>query len=214
MLPRPLDIKDAAPIRVNDGSGVRLTSPGGHLESIDDELGSDVIGDRPAHDAAAEDVEDRTAVDLAVPRRMFGHVRAPQLVGRLGDELPLDQVLVDGGSGPVAALPAVADALETGGAHQSGDPLLADPVSSAELEFGVDPWRPIGGPGGGVDVSDLVEEEGVGPVPVRRRPRQPVVVAGAGDLENPAGHRDVDAVTAQLVDQPEHYFGRTFSRAK
>jgi hypothetical protein len=40
------------------------------------------------------------------------------------------------------------------------------------------------------------------------------VEAGAGDTKNPAGHRDADAVGGELTDQPEPYFGRTFSRAK
>ena len=42
----------------------------------------------------------------------------------------------------------------------------------------------------------------------------PLVVARSGHLEHPAGHRDVDAVVGEFTDQPEYYFGRTFSRAK
>jgi hypothetical protein len=36
----------------------------------------------------------------------------------------------------------------------------------------------------------------------------------AGYAEQPAGHRDVDPVVGEFVDQPERYFGRTFSLAK
>ena len=39
-------------------------SPGGHLEGVNDELGAHVIGDRPAHDRRAEDVQDGAAVHL------------------------------------------------------------------------------------------------------------------------------------------------------
>jgi hypothetical protein len=36
----------------------------------------------------------------------------------------------------------------------------------------------------------------------------------AADAENPTGHRDVESVVGEFVDQREDYFGRTFSRAK
>jgi hypothetical protein len=42
----------------------------------------------------------------------------------------------------------------------------------------------------------------------------PLVVAGTGYAEQPAGHRDVDTVGGEFVDQPERYFGRMFSLAK
>lgn len=46
------------------------------------------------------------------------------------------------------------------------------------------------------------------------RAAEPLVVARPRDLQNPAGHRDVEAVGGELLDQPEPYFGRMFSRAK
>ena len=194
--------------------GVGLAAPGGHLEGVDDEFGPDVIGDGPPDDAPAEHIEDGTAVDLAVPRRMLRDVDDPELVGSLGYELPLHEIVVDGRSGPSSALPAMTHALEIGTAHEPGHPLPPDASSPAKLEFGVDTGCPIVGPGRLVDGEDLVQEVGVDPVPLRRRTGQPVVVGRSGDLENPAGHRDVDAVTAQLLDQPERSFGRTFPRAK
>jgi len=36
----------------------------------------------------------------------------------------------------------------------------------------------------------------------------------ASNVEHPTGHRDVEAVVGEFVDQREDYFGRTFSRAK
>lgn len=162
---------DAAPVAVDDRPGLGPAAPGGNLEGVDNRLGPNVIGDRPADDAAAEHAEDRTAVDLALPRRVLGHVSDPEPVRAVGHELPLDQVLVDRRGRPVTALPAVTDALDAGGAHQPGNSLLPDPMSTSKLEFGMDPRGAIRGPGGGMDVSDLVEEVGVAPVPLRRRPR-------------------------------------------
>ena len=42
----------------------------------------------------------------------------------------------------------------------------------------------------------------------------PFVIAGPGHAKHPAGHRDIDTVVGEFVDQPERYFGRTFSLAK
>src|SRR5665213_1616988 len=52
-----------------------------HLEAVDHQLGSIVIGDRLADDAGAEGVEDGTGVELALLYRVLGDVRAPRLVG-------------------------------------------------------------------------------------------------------------------------------------
>ena len=41
-----------------------------------------------------------------------------------------------------------------------------------------------------------------------------LVAARGGDVQHPAGHRDVHAVGGKLLDQPELHFGGTFSRAK
>jgi hypothetical protein len=46
-------------IGVGDGlAGGRASSPDRHLAGVDDELCAQVIGNRPAHDAPAEGVED------------------------------------------------------------------------------------------------------------------------------------------------------------
>jgi len=65
-----------------------------------------------------------------------------------------------------------------------------------------------------VDVDDDVEQVGVGDVTGRGWPQAPLVVPRPGDLQDPARHRDIEAVSGELVDQPEPYFGSTFSRAK
>jgi hypothetical protein len=67
--------------------------PERHLEGIDDELGPDVIGDRPADDASAEGVEDDGDVDLAGVGGVLGDVGDPQLVGLVDGELAVHQIL-------------------------------------------------------------------------------------------------------------------------
>ncbi len=88
------------------------------------------------------------------------------------------------------------------------------PAPPAQLELSVHPRGPVGGPGGGVHLVNLVEQLGVVPVPHRGRSAGPRVVTGAGVVEHPAGYRDVDAVTTQLTDQPEHHSESTFYLAK
>ena len=65
-----------------------------------------------------------------------------------------------------------------------------------------------------MDVDDGVRQIGVLEVTVRGRSVAPLVVARPRDLQDPAGHRDIEAVRGELLDQPEPYFGSTFSCAK
>ena len=65
-----------------------------------------------------------------------------------------------------------------------------------------------------MDLLDLLEEQFVVLVPRRQRAILPFVIAGTGHAEQPAGHRDIDIVVGEFMDQPERYFGRTFSLAK
>jgi hypothetical protein len=79
-----------------------------HLHGVDDELGTNVISDRPADDASAEGVEDHRQIYLALGCRMLGHVHDPEAVGFGGVEEPVDQVVA--GLGAVAPGAAVAPA--------------------------------------------------------------------------------------------------------
>ena len=47
-----------APVRVHDRAGLGSALPAGHLQGVDDELGADVVRDRPAHDTAGVGVDD------------------------------------------------------------------------------------------------------------------------------------------------------------
>jgi hypothetical protein len=117
------------------------TSPDGHLEGVDNELRTHVIGDRPAHDPAAEGVEDHGQVRLAVLGWVLGDVHHPQAVGLGGVEGPIHQVLARLGS-EIAPACAAADVL-------------------AETQLGMDPRGTIGAPAHGPDVDDGVAEIGV-----------------------------------------------------
>ena len=91
-------------------------APAGHLEGVDDQFGAHVVGDRPADDDPAEDVEHGGAVDLALAGGVFGNVGDPQSIRCVGDEPALHQVLMNGRgrSGPAAAtrgVPARQDGL-------------------------------------------------------------------------------------------------------
>jgi len=85
-----------------------------------------MIGQRPADDLAAGQVDDGGQVGPAFPGHDVGDVTGVALVGaRPRREVTLDQVpgpfrgrVGDGGGPP----PLLAAALEPGGAHQPGDP--------------------------------------------------------------------------------------------
>ena len=132
--------------RVGDGlAGGWAPSPDGHLEGVDDELGAHVIGDRPAHHAPGEGVEDHGQVGLAVLGRVLGDVHHPEAVGLGGIEGPLDQVVGRLGIEipPRAASPAApVDAGDSGLAHQALDPFARAAQVVAEFELGVDPGQP------------------------------------------------------------------------
>ncbi len=66
--------------------------PQAHVEGVEREVGAQRGGQLPAHDAAAEDVDDKGGVDPAGEGAAVGDVSDPQLIGRVGGEMPLDQV--------------------------------------------------------------------------------------------------------------------------
>src|SRR5580704_3451262 len=118
------------------------TAPDGHLESIDHEIRTHVVGDRPAHDSAAEGVEDHGQVGLAGLGRMLGDAHDPQTVRFFGIEGPLDQVVRGLGieiTPRAAAATAPVDAGHSGLAHQALDAFARAADVLTELELGVDP---------------------------------------------------------------------------
>ena len=123
-------------------AGFGPAPPGRHLDGVDDELGTDVIGDRPAHDPTAERVEDHGEVDLAGPGRVFGDVHDPEPVWLGRVEGPAHQIgrrldvgVASGATGPSAPV----DASDAGLAHQALDPFAAASGIETQAELGVDP---------------------------------------------------------------------------
>jgi hypothetical protein len=123
-----------------------------------------VIGDRPAHDAPGEGVEDDSQIGLAGVGRVFGDVHDPQAVRLGGVKGPLDQVigqLVIDVAPRAAAAATPVDPTDPGLAHQALDAFARAADVEAELELGVDPRGPIGTPAHGPDVDDGVAQVGV-----------------------------------------------------
>ena len=76
-----------------------LSSPDRHLERVDDKLGADVIGDRPANDAAAERVEHDRAIELAGVGGRLGDVPDQQPVRATGGEVAAGRSVGGAGGG-------------------------------------------------------------------------------------------------------------------
>ena len=108
----------------------------------------------------------------------------------------------------------MADPAQVSDPHQPGDALTPAPQAESETELGVDPRRAIGAARVAVDLRDRRDQLLVRDLAGRRRAAAPLVVAGPRHLKDPAGHRDGNPVGGELEDQPEPYFGSTFSRAK
>lgn len=147
---------------MRDRTDLWSASPGGHLEGVDDELGAHVIGDRPAHDRSAEDVQDGAAVHLPLTGGVLGDVGAPQPVRGISGEPALHQVLVHRRqrSRPVT-FAAGADPGQPGQAHQPGDPFPAARDIPAKAQLGVHPRRAITAPGGVMDLGDRAGQHGI-----------------------------------------------------
>lgn len=66
------------------------------FKGVEHELGGHGGRDFPAHDPAGEHTNDKRHIDHAIPGLDIGEVRAPELVGGLGPELPVDPVIGTG----------------------------------------------------------------------------------------------------------------------
>ncbi len=213
---------DRRPTRCTGSRGRRAGScpagsalPAGHLQGVDDELGADVIGDGPAHDAPAVGVDHCAAVDPPVAGAVLGDVGEPHPVGGVGGEDATHQVLVRRRCRPVAALTGVAHPPQGCLAHQAGDAFAPARDPEPEAQLGMYPWSAVGAAGVGMDAFDRGGQLGIRNSPGRQGPGLGFVVAGAGDAQHLAGHRDGVPVLGQLTDQRgAHFGGSTFSCAK
>lgn len=67
--------------------------PTGHVQGVDDELGAQVVSDRPAHAPSGVDIDHRGAVHPALAGAVLINVGDPQPVRGIGAEPALDVVL-------------------------------------------------------------------------------------------------------------------------
>ena len=84
-----------------DETRVGATSGKGHLERVDDQLGAQMVGHRPADDQPGEQILDVRQVEESFPGRDVGDVRRPRLVRPGRAKVTLDQI----GSDPHAGQP-------------------------------------------------------------------------------------------------------------
>ncbi len=88
-----------------------------HLEGVEHEFGTQVVGHGPTDDAPAADVQYHRQVQEARPGRHVGNVRHPQFVRARRPEPPLDQIKGRPGSGVTHRRlrpPAPGNAVQTG----------------------------------------------------------------------------------------------------
>jgi hypothetical protein len=148
---------------------------------------------------------------------MLGDVGQPQPVRAVDGELAVHQVVLGRRAGRATAGSAPVEALDTGLAHEPGNPLVVDRQAQPEHELGMDPWPPVRLAGIVVDLLDEFQQQRILLLADRRWATKPVVVARPRHPKHSTGHRDIDihiGVVGHLTDQPKPYFGRTFSRAK
>ena len=128
----------------------------GHVQSIGDQLGAQMIGDRPAHHPAGEHIEDDRGIHPALTRAVLGDVGDPEPVRALGTKLTVDQIRPRRRCRPGPAPAATVHTLEPDQFHAAPDPFAADPPSLPVAQLGVDPTDSVGLARGGVDRGDGV----------------------------------------------------------
>jgi hypothetical protein len=131
----------------------------------------------------------------------------PDRVGRLGAEVPLDEVVVHGRTRSFA-VPSLA-----GGrgpdpllATEPPHPPLADLVAGALELIGEEAVAELAVLG--VQVDQRVGDVGVVPVALRTRSDPPLVERLGLEAEHPAGQPHRDPFGGQVLDQREQHFGR------
>jgi hypothetical protein len=77
-----------------DQPGLGPTDVLRHLERIQDQVGVELVVDRPAHDVAVEDVDDDTEVEPAFVRAVLGDIGDPHAIGRVVRERACDVIVV------------------------------------------------------------------------------------------------------------------------
>ena len=134
-----------------------------HVEGFENEFGAQMVGHRPADDAATVHVEYDREIQKASPCRHVGDVSDPDLVWTVGFELAIDEIWRRSG---VAIANRCDDAFTSRSAfnsafpHQSGNPLAGDLQAFVD-EIGVDSRSPVGPPRVSKDRFDPIAENDV-----------------------------------------------------
>jgi hypothetical protein len=115
----------------------------------------------------------------------------------------LHKVLVHGRQRAAAAVVApVTDTGQAGGAHEAGHSLPTAGQPEPQAQLGVHPGCAVSAAGGRMHLGDRGGQLLVGDDTGTGGAAAPLVEARTGDPQHPAGHRDVDAVRGELMDQP------------
>ena len=172
---------------MNDADWTAL--PQRHVERLEHQLGTQVIGHRTAHNPPAEGVDDDRQKQESGPGRHVGYIRNPQKVRCIGFKPALNEVRcrtepVVAARGACSLAPGYPG--EPHLSHQPGDALAADP-DTVGGKFGVNAGRSVSAAAAMMDVADAVLEDSVVLLSRRQLTVSPSAVPARGDAEQP-GH--------------------------
>src|SRR5947207_8074300 len=163
----------------------------GHLQRLLHQFTSQPIGHRPPDDQTREHIEHDRQVQKALRRRHIGHIRNPQRVRPIGDEVPLHQIWRPA-LGCAAACGASESSLlhpfKTGSAHQPRHTLAAHPHAVTLTQLRVHAPGSIGVVRtlvAGMDQRGQVHSLAI---MLGQQTIPPIVKTARGDLQQPA-HR-------------------------
>jgi hypothetical protein len=147
-----------------DQASPRLTALQGHDQSVNAQIGFQMIGHRPADDLARRHVLDRRQVKPALAGRNGGDVGQPHLIGPIGGEVSRQQVRRDRQvMATVGGARAPAAPLASGQPHLAHQALDTPPAMPAALptQFSMDPGRAINPPPVCEDAVNLAAQIGL-----------------------------------------------------